>query len=112
MVPIVPVTYQGINGPVVAQPGTIVTTVLGAANHDPAVFADPNRLDLVRENSNRHLALAAGIHYCLGANLARLEAEVAVGSLVSRFPSMMATGSITWRDRLTIRGVDHLELTF
>jgi len=111
-VPLVPVTYHGLNGPVVAQPGTIVTTVLGAANHDPTVFTDPHRLDLGRENANRHLALAAGIHYCLGANLARLEAEVAVGSLVARFPSMKATGAITWRDRLTIRGVDHLELSF
>ncbi|MEN9805178.1 MAG: hypothetical protein RIS41_2025, partial [Actinomycetota bacterium] len=47
-----------------------------------------------------------------GASLARLEAEIAVGSLVARFPSMQPTGSITWRDRLTIRGVDRLELEF
>lgn len=111
-VPIAPVTYQGIDGPIVAEPGTIVTTVLGAANHDPSVFTDPHRLDLSRDNANRHVAFAAGIHYCLGANLARLEAEIAVGSLVRRFPSMRSTGTITWRDRLTIRGVDHLELSF
>jgi len=111
-VPIVPVTYQTLNGPYVVEPGTVVTTVLGAGNHDPAMFNDPNTLRLDRANSNRHLAFAGGIHYCLGASLAKLEAEIAVGSIVSRFPNMQAVGDITWRDRLTIRGVDHLQLEF
>jgi cytochrome P450 len=111
-VPIVPVTYQGLDGPVVVQPGTVVTTVLGAANHDPAIFDDPHALKLDRPNANRHQAFAGGIHYCLGASLARLEAEIAVGSLVARFPRMKSVGAITWRDRLTIRGVDRLELEF
>jgi len=111
-VPMVPVTYVGIDGPVTVEPGSIVTTVLGAANHDPSVFPDPHRLDLRRDNAARHLAFAGGIHYCLGANLARLEAEVAVGTLVRRFPAMRAIGRITWRDRLTIRGVDRLALEF
>ncbi len=111
-VPIVPVTYQTLNGPYVVEPGTVVTTVLGAGNHDPAMFNDPNTLHLDRANSNRHLAFAGGIHYCLGASLAKLEAEIAVGSIVSRFPNMQAVGDITWRDRLTIRGVDHLQLEF
>ncbi|TFH13390.1 MAG: cytochrome P450, partial [Acidimicrobiales bacterium] len=53
--------------------GTPVLTVLGAANHDPAVFDDPHALRLDRPNASRHLAFAAGIHYCLGASLARLE---------------------------------------
>jgi len=109
-VPMVPVTYQGLDGPIVVEPGTIVTTVLGAADHDPSVFPDPHALRLDRPNANRHVAFAAGIHYCLGASLARLEAEIAVGSLVSRFPNMKSSGDITWRDRLTIRGVDRLEL--
>ena len=111
-VPMVPVTYQGLDGPIVVEPGTIVTTVLGAADHDPSVFSDPHALRLDRPNANRHVAFAAGIHYCLGASLARLEAEIAVGTLVARFPDMRATGDITWRDRLTIRGVDRLELEF
>ncbi len=111
-VPIVPVTYQTLNGPYVVEPGTVVTTVLGAGNHDPAMFNDPNTLRLDRANSNRHLAFAGGIHYCLGASLAKLEAEIAVGSIVARFPNMQAVGDITWRDRLTIRGVDHLQLEF
>lgn len=111
-VPMVPVTYQGLDGPVVVEPGTIVTTVLGAADHDPSVFDDPHSLRLDRPNANRHVAFAAGIHYCLGASLARLEAEIAVGSLVARFPTMRSVGDITWRDRLTIRGVDRLALEF
>ena len=111
-VPMVPVTYQGLDGPIVVEPGTIVTTVLGAADHDPTIFDDPNSLRLDRPNANRHVAFAAGIHYCLGASLARLEAEIAVGSLVARFPTMRSVGDITWRDRLTIRGVDRLALEF
>ena len=111
-VPIVPVTYQSLGGPVTVAPGTLVTTVLGAGNHDPAMFADPHRLNFERENSNRHLAFAGGIHYCLGASLAKLEAEIAVGAIVQRFPNMKSVGDITWRDRLTIRGVDHLQLEF
>jgi cytochrome P450 len=111
-VPIVPVTYQSLQGPITVEPGTIVTTLLGAGNQDPAMFADPHLLKLDRANSNRHLAFAGGIHYCLGASLAKLEAEIAVGSIVQRFPNMKAVGDITWRDRLTIRGVDHLQLEF
>ena len=92
-------------------PGTMVMTVLGAANHDPAVFDDPHRLRLDRPNAGRHLAFAAGVHYCLGASLAKLEAQVAIGTLVQRFPEVQLDGTPTWRDRLTIRGVDHLPLS-
>lgn len=111
-VPMVPVRYPGTDGEVTIEPGTVVTTVLGAGNHDPAMFDEPNTLRLDRANAGRHLAFAAGIHYCLGSNLAKLEAEVAVGSLVARHPTMTAVGEITWRDRLTIRGVDRLTLEF
>ena len=97
-------------GDVTVEPGTLVMTVLGAANHDPAVFDDPHVLRLDRPNSNRHLAFAAGVHYCLGASLAKLEAQVAIGTLIRRFPDVALDGTPTWRDRLTIRGVDHLPL--
>ncbi len=109
-VPTTTVVYGEGDGAVEVPPGTIVTTLLGAANHDPAVFDDPHTLRLDRPNANRHLAFAAGIHYCLGANLAKLEAEVAVGSLVRRFPAVHLAGELSWRDRLTIRGVDRLPL--
>ncbi|MEX0846738.1 MAG: cytochrome P450 [Ilumatobacteraceae bacterium] len=92
------------------QPGTMVLTALGAANHDPEVFDDPHTLRLDRPNASRHLAFAAGVHYCLGASLAKLEAQVAIGTLIRRFPEVHLNGTPTWRDRLTIRGVDHLPL--
>jgi cytochrome P450 len=110
-VPTTEVRYQGADGDdVVVAPGTVVMTVLGAANHDPAVFDDPHVLRLDRANANRHLAFSAGIHYCLGASLAKLEAQVAVGSLVRRFPNLGLAGDPEWRDRLTIRGVSRLPL--
>jgi cytochrome P450 len=66
--------------------GTGVTLCIGAANRDPAVFQDPDRFDIARE-PNRHLAFAFGIHQCAGLSLARLEARVAVGRFVARFPA-------------------------
>jgi cytochrome P450 len=84
--------------------------VLGAASHDPSVFERPSELWLDRPNANRHLGFAAGVHYCLGASLAKLEAGVALTSLIRRFPALDLDGVPGWRDRLTIRGVDHLPL--
>ena len=97
-------------GDVEVAPGSTVMTVLGAANHDPTVFDRPDALVLGRSNANRHLAFAAGIHYCLGASLAKLEASVALTALIRRFPDVALAGEPHWRDRLTIRGVDHLPL--
>lgn len=90
------------------EPGTVVTTLLSAANHDPAVSDDPHTLHLDRPNANRHLAFAAGIHDCLGASLAKLEAQVAVGTLIRRFPNLAIMEDPEWRDRFTIRGVSRL----
>jgi cytochrome P450 len=114
-VPMVDVTYGPWAGqahaPVDVPKGTIVMTVLGAANHDAAIFDDPHSLRLDRPNANRHVALSAGIHYCLGAALAKLEAQIAIGSLIRRFPALELAGDPGWRDRLTIRGVDRLPLS-
>jgi cytochrome P450 len=85
-----------------------VIPILAAANHDPAVFAEPDRLDLGRENANRHLAFGGGHHFCLGAALARLEGEVAIPSLVRRFPNMELHGNPERRDTFTLRGLTHL----
>ena len=109
--PLEPVTYTGLDGePIVVDPGSIVTTCLGAANRDPALFDKPDDLRLDRPNAQRHLALASGIHYCLGASLARMEATVALTRLIRRFDRIELVGTPTWRDRYTIRGVDHLEV--
>jgi len=88
-----------------------VLTSLGGANHDPSMFENPNDLQLNRPNSNRHMAFASGIHYCLGASLAKLETEIAVGSLIKRFAQIEIVGTPSWRDRLTIRGVNQLRLS-
>ncbi len=98
-------------GDVAVEAGTVVMTLLGAANHDPAMFDSPHELHLDRPNSNRHVAMAAGIHYCLGAALAKLEAQVAIGSVIRRFPNIELGGEPVWRDRLAIRGVERLPLT-
>lgn len=110
-VPMVPMSFGEGDQRVDVEPGTSVLTVLGAANHDPAVFDDPHALHLDRPNANRHLAFAAGIHYCLGASLARLEATVALGRLIRRFDRIELLSEPTFRDRLTIRGVDRMELS-
>jgi cytochrome P450 len=85
-----------------------VIPILAAANHDPAVFAEPDRLDLGRENANRHLAFGGGHHFCLGAALARLEGEVAIPALVRRFADMELDGTPERRDTFTLRGLTHL----
>jgi cytochrome P450 len=111
-VALVPTVFDGAGGEqVMVEPGGTVLTVLGAANHDPSMFDDPHALRLDRANANRHLAFAAGIHYCLGASLARMEATVAIGRLIRRFPDVQLTGEPHWRDRITIRGVDRLPLS-
>ena len=70
------------------QAGDQVTVSITGANRDPAVFADPDVFDVRRANAARHLAFAHGPHFCLGAHLARLEAQVAVGDLLARLPRL------------------------
>lgn len=109
-IPLKPVTFTVGDRVFEVEAGERVLTSLGAASHDPRVFTDPHRLDLGRPNANKHLGFAAGIHYCLGSALARLETQVAIESLLRRFPRIELASAPQWRDRLTIRGVDRLEL--
>ena len=91
--------------------GSLVLGLLGAANRDPAHFAEPDRLDLGRPEP-RHLAFGAGIHYCLGAPLARLEAQVAIGTVLRRFPALtLAAERPVWRPSSTLRGLEALSIT-
>lgn len=92
------------------EKGILVLASLAAANHDASVFSNPHKLDFSRTNSNRHVAFSAGVHYCLGASLAKLETEIAVGTLVREFKNIEIVGEPEWRDRLTIRGAVKLNL--
>ncbi len=83
--------------------GTPVTISIGAANRDPAQFADPDRLDLSR-NPNRHLAFAFGIHQCAGLSLARLEGRIAIGEFLQRFPHYALAGEPVRGGRARFRG--------
>jgi cytochrome P450 len=82
--------------------------MLGAANRDPKQFKEPNLLDLNRLN-NQHLAFGAGVHFCIGAQLARLEGQVAISNLVQRFPEMKLTGPRPeWAATFGLRGLKSL----
>ena len=109
-IPVVPVQFQVGDRVIEVAPGERVLASLGAASHDPQVFTEPHRLDLRRPNANKHLGFAAGIHYCLGSALAKLEAQVALESILRRYSHVQLVGEPSWRDRLTIRGVDRLTL--
>ena len=90
--------------------GDYVLPALGAANCDPDHFAQPDRLDITRRPNN-HVALGSGIHFCLGQQLARLEAQIAFERLFNRFPEMMpalSTDQIEWRGTLGLRGLASL----
>jgi len=109
-IPLKPVQFRVGDDVIDVDAGERVLTSLGAASHDPSVFAQPHSLNLRRENANKHLGFAAGIHYCLGSALAKLETQVTIESLLRRFSKIELVGEPQWRDRLTIRGVDRLEL--
>jgi cytochrome P450 len=88
--------------------GSRVTVLLGAANRDPDVFPDPARFDVTRRNAREHLAFSAGIHYCVGAGLARLEGAVALRTLTERFPDLRVTGRPERRNLRTLRGFERI----
>jgi cytochrome P450 PksS len=99
-------------GGVTIPRGDQVLAVLGSANRDERQFQHPDTLDITRE-PNKHLAFGQGIHYCLGAPLARLEAQIAMNTLLYRLPNLRLKGApeaLHWRKGLFIRGLDRLPL--
>lgn len=95
-----PMELNGIEIPV----GDQIITLLGGANRDPAVFDDPDSLQLDRPNANRHMSFGGGIHHCLGAALARLEGQIAIGRLVRRFDKLALAAEPKVGPRIVLRG--------
>jgi cytochrome P450 len=86
--------------------GALVTLCIGAANRDPAVYENPEQLDL-RRTGNKHLAFGFGVHQCAGLSLARLEGRVAIGRFLQRFPNYQLTQAPVRGGRARFRGFLH-----
>jgi pimeloyl-[acyl-carrier protein] synthase len=88
--------------------GQTIFILPGALNRDPEQFADPDTLNIERQD-NRHLAFGYGIHFCLGAPLARVEGQIAINALVQRMPQLkLQSDDVVWRDTLAVRGLKTL----
>jgi cytochrome P450 len=99
-------------GGVKVEAGQQVIVIIGSANRDAARFSDPDRLDIARADAE-HLSFGGGSHYCLGATLARLEGQIAIGSLIAALPELrLATEAPEWRETLTLRGLKALPVAF
>jgi cytochrome P450 len=85
-----------------------VQVLIGAANRDPEAFADPGRFDVRRANARDHLAFSAGVHYCIGAALARAEGRIGLRALFERYPELATAGPATRRPTRTLRGYETL----
>ena len=94
--------------------GTLVMTSLAAANHDPDIWDDPHRFDITREPSTSpQMTFGSGIHFCLGASLARAELQEALPLLASRMPGLTLDGPIEWKPpTVGIWGPSRLPLRF
>jgi len=97
-------------GDVVVEKGQKIAALLGAANRDPAVFAEPDHFD-VRRDPNPHLGFGAGIHFCVGAPLARVELQASLRTLLARFPRLALNAAPPRRPEFVIRGVRSLPVT-
>jgi len=104
------VTLAGVTIP----RGEMVLAVIASANRDERQFADPDTLEITRE-PNRHMAFGAGLHFCLGASLARLEGQIAINTLLQRIPDFrlaVEPHMLRWRSGLLLRGLEALPLAF
>ncbi|WP_152414814.1 cytochrome P450 [Blastomonas sp. AAP53] len=97
-----------VHGQAVAR-GEKVLTLIGAGNRDPRVFGNPDSFDIGRENAAKHLSFGGGIHFCVGAELARLEGRIAFERLATRLPGLRVdTRAPAWRDGFLFRGLGTL----
>jgi len=92
--------------------GQLVNSILAAGNRDPEHYSEPDRFDIARDEG-RHLGFGLGIHFCLGAPLVRLEAQIAFTSMLRRFPELsLATDTLEWQEHPIFRGVKSLPVEF
>jgi cytochrome P450 len=91
--------------------GSLVACLLGGANRDPAVFDDPHTFDVGRANAREHLAFSAGVHFCLGAALARMEGQIGLQTLFDRFPDLSLAGAPHRRGTRVLRGYDAIPVS-
>jgi cytochrome P450 len=89
--------------------GAELGLIFGSANHDPSVFDRPDELNLTRR-PNEHLTFGAGIHFCLGAPLARAELQISFGTLLRRFPDLEAVSEPPWKPNYILRGLESLRV--
>jgi len=104
------VTLHGVTIP----RGGMVLAALASANRDETQFPNPDTLDITREN-NKHLGFGQGAHYCVGAPLARMEAQIAINTLLRRMPNLrlkVSPENLRWRKGLVLRGLESLPVTF
>ena len=99
-------------GGVLIPAGTIVGVNTAAANRDPAVYDDPDRLDITRESSAPILTFGGGIHYCLGVHLAKAELAEALTVMTRRMPNARRTGPLAWKSLLGVSGPIALPVEF
>lgn len=93
------------------EKGAFCALVLASANRDPARFGeDADSLDVGRADAHQHLSFGGGAHYCLGAALARVEGQVAIGSLIDRFPDLEVAGDLAYNGRLNLRGLERFPI--
>jgi len=102
-------TVPSVVGGVEVEPGQGLITLLAAANRDPARFPDPDRLDITRPD-NHHLTFSHGIHYCLGAALARLEGQEVFKAMAQRFPTLELTEEPVHREHFVLRGYQAVQV--
>ena len=92
--------------------GDVLYPCVGAANRDPARWEEPDLVRVDRADAAHHVQFGSGVHHCLGSHLARLQAEVALGTLVARLANVALAAEPVWSERMVIRGLQSLPVTY
>ena len=99
-------------GETVIPPGTLVVPIIASANRDERFWGpDAGTLRLDRANARENVSFGGGAHYCIGASLARLESQIAIGNLVQRFDALALAGDVEWNGRFNLRGPAHVPVS-